>query len=85
MHTILPQRKTAITSLPLQKVKATCNRTQRKPRVCTAIALLIGLACCAGCINQTVTRGKGLGQPGGKVLRSRTLWIWQKDFWGSQD
>ena len=85
MYTILPQLKPEVTGLALQEVRAPCNQTRRNPRVCPVIALLIGLACCAGCINQTVTRGKGLGQPGGKVLHSRTIWIWQKDFWGSKD
>ena len=46
------------------------------------LALMIGVACFSGCISQTVTRESGVGQAGGKVQRSRIIWIWQKDFWG---
>ena len=44
-------------------------------------AIVTGLALCAGCVSETVTRQKGVGQGGTEVVSERTVWIWQKDFW----
>jgi len=40
------------------------------------LALSMVLACCGGCMTQTTTNGTDA-----KVVSSRTIWIWQKDFW----
>ena len=41
------------------------------------LAILIVLACCVGCITQQTTKNEA--DP--KVVKSRTIWIWEKDFW----
>jgi len=61
--------------------KKSPRREKREPMRYTVFAMLIGLACCGGCMTQTVTRKTGMGQSEGKVLSSRTIWIWQKEFW----
>lgn len=43
-------------------------------------AILIGLACCGGCMTRTVTTQAGVGQSSGRIVSSRTIWIWQKEF-----
>ncbi|MCX6906287.1 MAG: hypothetical protein NTW03_22970, partial [Verrucomicrobia bacterium] len=40
------------------------------------LALSIVLACGSGCMTQTTTN-----ETDAKVVKSRTIWIWQKDFW----
>jgi hypothetical protein len=39
-------------------------------------AILVVLSCCAGCMTQTIK-----SEPEGNVVSTRTIWIWQKDFW----
>ena len=46
-----------------------------------SIAILILVTCCGGCITRTVTYPPSLSSPDAKVVRSRTIWMWQKDFW----
>ncbi len=43
------------------------------------LVLLIVLACGSGCVTRT-TQDQG----GNKVGKSRTVWIWQKEFWSSK-
>ena len=50
-----------------------------------ALVVLIALACCGGCMTQTVTRKPGYGASQDSIVRSRTVWIWQKDFWSAGD
>ncbi len=45
----------------------------------TLIAILFMLVCGSGCITRTTKN-----ESGGTVGKSRTIWIWQKDFWKSQ-
>jgi hypothetical protein len=40
-------------------------------------AILIVLACCSGCMTRQTTNSDGSATS----AKSRTLWIWQKDFW----
>ena len=46
----------------------------------TVVAMLILLACCSGCVTQTRSEQSSPGAEN-KVINTRTIWIWQKEFW----
>jgi hypothetical protein len=43
------------------------------------VSMLILLVCCGGCVTRTTK-----DQSGNIVEKSRTVWIWEKDFWGKK-
>jgi hypothetical protein len=44
----------------------------------TFVAILIVLSFCSGCVTRSTK-----DEAGNTVGKSRTVWIWQKDFWGN--
>ncbi len=45
----------------------------------TFLALLVALACSSGCVTKTPVNDSGV-----RTGKSRTVWFWEKDFWGSK-
>lgn len=46
-----------------------------------ACLIVFMLACCNGCMTQTVTRMTGGGAKTGTPVSSTTYWMWQPEFW----
>lgn len=45
------------------------------------VGMIAALSLCGGCMTHTVTRLSGSGSQDGQTVHSRTIWIWQRDFW----